>query len=233
MFSLGSGSGKCGHMGGQTFLERDVIAIYLYLNRGCVPACTPRPLSPSASDPMAYVGRIDAAGSVYGMQLNALTGALYAGFYDYAVTAQMWTTSRDGSLPNAVGTFDLGQGEAIYTNKVRDEHTKPERSCPPSLLVKSLTACAHALHHKRFESRRSSSIRSAISSTSSASPMIPSQKPRGSTFSTWVTAQRSRPSLTRSRLVCTLDWRAPASKSSFDEEAQEVHCYCQAQGDPN
>jgi len=69
---------------------------------------------------MTRIGRVDALDVIYGMRLNPLTGALYAGFYG-DLDAQMWTTSATGALPVDQGeiVFGQGSGDGIYTNKVR------------------------------------------------------------------------------------------------------------------
>lgn len=66
---------------------------------------------------MTRLGRVGAASDVYALTINPLTRALYAGFISVPPDAQMWTTSA-AALPVDMGTFNYGQGSAIYANKV-------------------------------------------------------------------------------------------------------------------
>lgn len=136
--------------------------------------------------PMTRVGNMPALDSVFGMQFNPLTGALYAGF-DSSDDGQMWTTSATGALPVDQGQIEFGEGDGIYTNKVKRRRRLSVSwclSCPSSSECPSVPSPQlHVLY-----TRPSSSTASATSSTC---PHIANR--RTSTSLTWAPGRRSLP----------------------------------------
>lgn len=145
-----------------------------------------RLVPPPQTGPMGYIGRVDALEGIFGMQLNPLTGALYAGFSD-TPDAQMFTTSATGLLPVDQGEIVFGEGDGIYANKVnRRKPSVPWRSSGPS--SSKHPSCTLPTNACAAHTRHSSSTASA---TSSSPPQIADR--RTSTSLTWAPGRGSPP----------------------------------------